>query len=114
MPEGITILSEKIQTPEYVGPLVFFLAVLGLTLLGASIFLIKDAIHDKAGIGAVITSIVFILIVAGIVVGIVALLQSQEHVYKLLLSDDFPASKLFEMFKIREVDGLIYTVVSLE
>ena len=51
---------------------------------------------------------------AGIIVGIVALLQSREHVYKLLLNDDFPATKLFEMFKVREVDGLIYTVLPLE
>lgn len=114
MPEGITILSEKFQLPENNAPLVFFLAILGLALLGVSIFLIKDAINGEAGIGAVIASIVCILIAAGIIVGIVALLQSREHVYKLLLSDDFPASKLFEMFKVREVDGLIYTVLPLE
>ena len=114
MPEGITILSEKIQMPENNAPLIFFLTVLGSALLGVSIFLIKDAIKGEAGIGAVIASIVCILIVAGIIVGIVALLQSREHVYKLLLSDDFPATKLFEMFKVREVDGLIYTVLPLE
>ena len=114
MPEGITILSEKIQAPANVGPLVFFLTALGLTLLVASIFLIKDAITDEAGISAVIVSIIFILIVAGIIMGIIALLQSREHVYKLLLSDDFPATKLFEMFKVRDVDGLIYTVLPLE
>lgn len=114
MPEGITILSEKFQLPESNAPLVLLLIALGIALLSASIFLIKDAINGEAGISAVIVSIILILIVAGIIVGIVALLQSREHIYKLLLNDDFPATKLFEMFKVRAVDGLIYTVVPLE
>ena len=53
----------------------------------------------------------FFVAIVGLIIGIIAMATTQEHTYKIMLSDTYPANKLYEQFKVEDIDGLIYTVI---
>lgn len=115
IPEGVTILSDKIQLPEINVPaafIVIFFIIALLFFLG----LIIQTIHEekKAHIGYYISAVFMIIGIIGGSICVYQLLSTTEHEYKLMLTDEVPANWLTDNFKIRDKDGLIYTVLPLE
>ena len=115
MPEGVTILSDKIQLPEVNAPASFIVIIFILALL-VFLGLTIQVIHEdkKAHIGYYIAAVLMIMGVIGGSFGVYKLLSTREHEYKIMLTDEVPANWLTDNFKIRDKDGLIYTVLPLE
>lgn len=115
MPEGVTILSDKIQLPGVSTPASFIIIIFILALL-LFLVLIIQTIHEekKAHIGYYIAVVVMIISIIGGSFGVYKLLSTTEHEYKIMLTDEVPANWLTDNFKIRDKDGLIYTVLPLE
>lgn len=73
--------------------------------------LLLQKYREDHHIGQLLISIIlFILTVAYIFVTIL-LFQQEEHIYKIILSDNFTTNELYKQFEVRDVDELIYTVV---
>lgn len=111
MPEGITVLTENIGTPDSFIVLIFLSIIMmigAIIIFGCSISEMKD---DGMTKGNLIWCIVTLIAIIGLIIGIIAMANIQEHTYKIMLSDTYPANKLYEQFKVCNVDGLIYTVI---
>ena len=114
MPEGVTILTDKIHMPESNGAAIFFL---GIILIAVVIFIaynLTECISGNSSAGLILVTILLFIVFIGDIIGIYSLVVAREHEYKLALSDDVPANWLTENFEIRKVDGLIYTVLPKE
>lgn len=115
IPEGVTILSDKIQLPEGNAPAIFYVGIIILALVVFLILTIKNIREDeKTHIGYYIAAVVMIIAIIGGSFGVYKLLSATEHEYKLMLTDEVPANWLTDNFKIRNKDGLIYTVLPRE
>ena len=111
MPEGITVLTESIDMPAQFAILIFISIIMMIgagIIFGCSISEMKD---DGVTVGNFIWCTITLIVIAGLIIGIIAMATTQEHTYKIMLSDTYPANKLYEQFKVRNVDGLIYTVL---
>ena len=111
MPEGITVLTESIGMPAQFVILIFLSIIMMIgagLILGGSISEMKD---DGVTVGNFIWCIVALIVIVGLIIGIIAMATTQEHTYKIMLSDTYPANKLYEQFEVRNVDGLIYTIL---
>lgn len=111
MPEGITVLTESISIPDPFIFLIFYsiLMMIGaIIIFGCSISEMKDC---GVTTGNLIWCIVTLIAIVGLIIGIIAMITTQEHTYKIMLSDTYPANKLYEQFEVRNVDGLIYTIL---
>lgn len=115
MPEGVTILSDKIQLPAGNAPAIFYVGVVVLALVVFLILTIKSIREDeKAHISYYIALVSIIMGIIGGSFGVYKLLSATEHEYKLILTDEVPANWLTDNFEIRNKDGLIYTVLPRE
>lgn len=111
MPEGITVLTESINMPAQFVILIFIsiITMIGAGILfGCSILEMKD---NGVTVGNFIWCTVTFIVIVGLIIGIIAMATTQEHTYKIMLSDTYPANKLYEQFKVKDIDGLIYTVI---
>ena len=111
MPEGITVLTESIGIPDRFAILIFISIIMMIgagIIFGCSISEMKD---DGVTVGNFIWCTVTLIAIVGLIIGIIAMATTQEHTYKIMLSDTYPANKLYEQFTVRNVDGLIYTVL---
>lgn len=111
MPEGITVLTESISTPD---PLIVLIFLSIIMMIGAGIIFgcsISEMKDDGVTVGNFIWCTVTLIAIVGLIIGIIAMATTQEHTYKIMLSDTYPANKLYEQFEVRNVDGLIYTVI---
>lgn len=111
MPEGITVLTENICMPDQFVFLIFLsiITMIGAGILfGCSILEMKD---NGVTVGNFILCIVIFIVIIGLIIGIIAMATTQEHTYKIMLNDTYPANKLYEQFKVKDIDGLIYTVI---
>ena len=113
MPEGITVLTDKIQLPPGNVGLVF-VTIMAFAVCICIAGLLLHNYRENHCTGQLLTSIILFICAAAYVFATVALLQQEEHVYKVILSDDFPANELYKQFKVRDVDGLLYTILPLK
>lgn len=109
--EGITILTENTQMPDRFAILIFF-SIIGI--VGACIMFgcsLSEMIHKGVNVGSFVWTCISLIIIVGLIICIVAMCNTSEHVYQVMLDNNYPANKLYEQFNVRKVDGLIYTVL---
>ena len=110
MPEGIIVLTDKIQSP----PACIGLAFITIMICAAFICfagLLLQEYREEHHIGQLLTSIILFILAVACIFAAVLLFQQEEHIYKVMLSDNFPANELYKQFEVRDVDGLIYTIL---
>lgn len=113
MPEGITVLTDKIQLPPGNAGLAFITIIAFTVFIFIAGLLLHDYREDHHT-GQLLTSIILFIFAVACVFAAITLLQQEEHIYKVILSDDFPANELYKQFEVREVDGLLYTILPLK
>lgn len=113
MPEGITVLTDKIQTPPGCAGLAFVTIIAGAAFICFAGLLLQEYRKDHH-VGQLLGSIIFFILVAACAFAAVTLLQQEEHIYKVILSDNFTANELYKQFEVRDVDGLLYTILPLK
>lgn len=116
MPTGVTILTDKIQMSDTCPPLILFAAIAFIAAFVGMCGLISDVYryrnrHNRVRIVSIIA---LFMVCAGLVFGIYCLANTTEHEYKVTISDEISANWLYENFKVRKVDGLIYTIIPKE
>jgi len=106
MPEGITILSEKLVEIGGTNPL---LLIIGFIIIGIGLGLTVLCCSESELYLAIPFTMIMILL--GIVM-IVASNKSKESYteYKVLISEDVSYSNLTENYTVESQEGLIYTL----
>ena len=116
MPTGVTILTDKMQMPDKCPPLILLAALAFIAVVVVMCCLLSDIAKykNRKNAGRIIGVISLFIISIGIVFGIYTLAGMREHEYKVTISDEISANWLYENFKVRKVDGLIYTIIPKE
>lgn len=109
----MNILSDTTQLTENSGLAIVFLIAVGLAALSAGIWLLYVTIKEKE-ISLIILVVFLFFIVALCAFGIIRLANSYEHIIKVTLDEGFSANELLENYKVKDIDGKIYTLVVLD
>lgn len=101
----MTILSQSTQNIFTIPGI--FMMVFGVMGFAITLYVLYDDYDEFIKIGAIVSGLSLILIIASLTIGA----KSHERI-KVILSDNYPAIKLYEKYDIEGREGNIWTLVS--
>ena len=113
MPEGITVLAQHTSVPNNYAPLILAALIFGAAFIITEVCFLRDVITIKRErtVGKFIAIFILFILIIGITIGLIVMFRSSETVYKVILDDNYPVNEFYKLFTIRNVEGMIYTVV---